>query len=121
MYDWKAKLEELRGAIELTDEQKNELALGVSWAMWKVNGSPVEDTRRAELSIRNQLERLIEAHWDGYGIWEVGRDEFSPHESTPYKAFVGVIGDFTRGEWGATPTQALMDALLSVVEEAPNA
>ena len=123
MYDWKAKITRVLELPGLTDEQKGTFDMHIEFIELSeiFPHSGLKDVRNDEQLIRLDLERLIETRGMSWSVRfksQATLNEFQgPKES--FGASLGPVGlSLWIDAYGATPAQALCDALLSAVKEA---
>ena len=119
MFDWQAKITRLLELPGLTDMERSNMNDAGATATWG-DSQEIDAMRRRELSIRDRLERFIEAR--GYA-WTMQCDRQKLNQHWAYRVEIwrnnadnyGVRSISASG--GETPAQALCDAVLAALEE----
>ena len=120
MFDWQAKITRLLELPGLTDEQRKEINDASPFLRWV---SAPDGGRNLQQPMRHALERLIEAR--GLGL----TTQSDPQQRTQHDLHRAEIWMDRIDSWdvqciaergGETPAQALCDAVLAALEEAPH-
>jgi len=120
MFDWQAKITRLLELPGLTDEQRKEINDASPFLRWV---SAPDGGRNLQQPMRHALERLIEARGMSWSVRfksQAALEEFQgPKDSC--RASLGPVGlSLWVDGYGPTPAQALCDAILAALEEAPH-